>query len=62
MAHPLEAAFGRLLFGAYRCRRTPETLALLKILALGNRQIEKGKVTPAAEAFRAVREKSARKP
>jgi hypothetical protein len=41
---------------------TPETLALLKILALGNRQIEKGKVTPVAEALRAVREKSARKP
>ena len=27
--------------------QTQETLALLKILALGNRQIEEGKVTPA---------------
>lgn len=34
---------------------TQETLALLKILALGNRQIDEGKVTAAAEAFRGVR-------
>jgi prevent-host-death family protein len=40
---------------------TQETLALLKILALGNRQIEERKVTPAAEAFRRVRGKSARR-
>ena len=33
---------------------TQETLALLKILALGSRQIEQGKVATAAEAFRAV--------
>ena len=32
-----------------------ETLALLKILALGNRQIEEGKVTPAAEAIKHLR-------
>jgi len=36
---------------------TQETLALLKILALGNRQIEEGKVVPAAEAIRRVRSK-----
>jgi prevent-host-death family protein len=40
---------------------TQETLALLKILALGNRQIEKGKVVPAAEAFRAVRKRLQRR-
>lgn len=40
---------------------TQETLALLKILALGNRQIEEGKVVPAAEAFRAVRSRSGRR-
>lgn len=34
---------------------TQETLALLKILALGNRQVQAGKVTSAAQAFRAVR-------
>ena len=40
---------------------TQETLALLKILALGNREIEQGKVTPAAEAFRRVRAKASRR-
>mgnify|MGYP001152887918 CR=1 FL=1 len=34
-----------------------ETLALLKILALGNRQIEEGKVRPAAEAIKRLRER-----
>ncbi|MBZ0090743.1 MAG: type II toxin-antitoxin system Phd/YefM family antitoxin [Sulfuricellaceae bacterium] len=38
---------------------TQETLALLKILALGNRQIEEGKVTPAADAIRRLRGKKA---
>jgi len=38
---------------------TQETLALLKLLALGNREIDEGKVTPVAEAVRRVR---ARKP
>lgn len=37
--------------------RTQETLALLKILALGNRQIEEGRMTPAAEAIGRVRRK-----
>ena len=37
-------------------KQTQETLALLKILALGNRQIEEGKVQPAAEAIRRIRE------
>jgi len=34
---------------------TQETLALLKILALGNRQIEEGKTTRADEVFRRLR-------
>ena len=41
--------------------QTQETLALLKILALGNRQIEQGKVLPAAAAIRRAREKRARR-
>ncbi len=36
---------------------TQETLALLKILALGNREIEEGKVKPIAEAVRRLRSK-----
>lgn len=35
--------------------RTQETLALLKILALGMRQVEQGDVVPAAEAFSRLR-------
>jgi len=38
--------------------KTKETIALLKILALGNRQIEEGKVVSAAEAIRSTREQS----
>lgn len=38
---------------------TQETLALLKILALGNRQIEAGKVAPAATVIERLREKKA---
>lgn len=34
---------------------TQETMALLKILALGNRQIEEGKVVPASDAFQRLR-------
>ncbi len=37
--------------------QTQETLALLKILALGNRQVEEGKVQPAAEVIKRLREK-----
>ncbi len=36
---------------------TQETMALLKILALGNRQIETGRVTPAAAVIKRLREK-----
>ncbi len=36
---------------------TQETMALLKILALGNRQIEAGRVTPATTVIRRLREK-----
>ncbi|CAN5888817.1 type II toxin-antitoxin system Phd/YefM family antitoxin [soil metagenome] len=39
---------------------TQETLALLKLLALGNRQIEEGKVVPATDAISRLREKKAR--
>lgn len=35
--------------------QTQETLALLKILALGDRQIEDGRAVPVAEAFRRLR-------
>ena len=35
--------------------QTQETMALLKILALGNHQIEEGKVQPAAEVFSRLR-------
>jgi prevent-host-death family protein len=37
--------------------QTQETLALLKILALGQKQIEEGRVIPAEEAMRQVRER-----
>ena len=37
--------------------QTQETLALLRILALGHRQIEQGQVKPAAEVFRRLRER-----
>ncbi len=39
--------------------QTQETLALLKILALGTRQIEEGKVEPASDVIARIR---ARKP
>ena len=41
--------------------RTEETLALLKILALGNRQVEQGKVTPARLALKKVNERRKRR-
>jgi prevent-host-death family protein len=34
---------------------TQETLALLKILALGNQQVEQGKLTPIAEVVKRLR-------
>jgi prevent-host-death family protein len=37
--------------------QTQETLALLKILALGNRQVEEGRVVPALEAIERIRKK-----
>lgn len=40
--------------------QTQETMALLKILALGNRQIEEGKVVPADVAIKRLRESRAR--
>lgn len=38
---------------------TQETLALLKILALGNREIEEGKVNPITDTVRRIRAKKA---
>lgn len=35
--------------------QTQETMALLKILALGNRQIDEGKVQPATEVIKRLR-------
>lgn len=37
-----------------------ETMALLKILALGTRQVEEGKVVPAAQAVKRLRGRKAR--
>jgi prevent-host-death family protein len=42
--------------GSYEA--TQETLALLKILAIGNAELERGEVTPAAEVFRRLRNRS----
>jgi prevent-host-death family protein len=41
--------------GIENYEQTQETMALLKILALGNRQIEEGKVVPAMEAVKHLR-------
>jgi prevent-host-death family protein len=41
--------------------QTQETLALLKILALGRRQVEEGRTVPAAAAFRRLRERRSRR-
>ncbi len=38
-----------------------ETLALLKILALGRRQVEEGRTVPAEEVFRRLRERRSRR-
>ena len=38
---------------------TQETLALLKVLALGRRQVEEGKTVPAEEVFRRLRKRRA---
>jgi prevent-host-death family protein len=37
---------------------TQETLALLKILALGNQQVAQGKVKPVADAVKRLRERT----
>jgi prevent-host-death family protein len=39
---------------------TQETLALLKVLALGRRQVEAGRTLPADEVFRRLRKRKAR--
>jgi prevent-host-death family protein len=45
------------LQGIESYEQTQETLALLKILALGNRQIEAGNVEPAAVVIRRLRKR-----
>jgi len=40
---------------------TQETMALLKILAVGNREIETGEVIPAADVIRRLRKKNAQR-
>ena len=39
--------------------RGGETMALLRILALGNRQVEEGRITPATAAIKRLRDKKA---
>lgn len=39
---------------------TQEAMALLKILVLGTRQVEEGKVVPASQAFKRLRGRKAR--
>ena len=39
------------------CEQTQETIALLKILSLGMRQIEKGKVLPAEDVIKRLHER-----
>ncbi len=41
----------------YSFETTQETMALLKILALGNRQIEAGRVEPATDVITRLRER-----
>jgi prevent-host-death family protein len=41
--------------------RTQDALALLKILALGSRQIEEGKVTPLEEVARRLRSRGSKR-
>lgn len=40
---------------------TQETMALLKVLAIGNQEIEAGELTPAADVIRRLREKTAQR-
>ena len=40
------------------CEETQETLALLKILALGSQQVERGEVTPVSEVAKRLRSKA----
>ncbi len=39
-----------------------ESMAMLKILALGRRNVDEGRFRPAAAAFQSVREKTVKKP
>jgi prevent-host-death family protein len=48
------------VWDSHAYEREQETLALLKILALGQQEIEEGKVMPAREVFRRLRERRAK--
>ena len=43
--------------GVKEYEQMTEAIALLKIIALARRQVEKGEVVPAAEVFKSLREK-----
>ena len=47
--------------GVHSYEQTQETIALLKILALGNRQVEEGRVQLAADAIQSIRERRNRR-
>ena len=48
------------LQGIERYEQTQETLALLKILALGSRQVEEGRVSPLADSVARIKAKRGR--
>ncbi|GAB6043380.1 type II toxin-antitoxin system Phd/YefM family antitoxin [Endothiovibrio diazotrophicus] len=48
------------LQGIESYEQTQETLALLKILALGSRQVEEGRVAPLADSVKRIRAKRGR--
>jgi len=47
------------LLGIGEYERTQESLALLKILALGQKDLEEGRVKPMGEAFAGIRKRAA---
>ncbi|MGE4297735.1 MAG: type II toxin-antitoxin system Phd/YefM family antitoxin [Desulfovibrionaceae bacterium] len=49
------------LMGIEQYERMQESLAMLRILAMSGRDVEEGRLTPAAEAFGAARARRARR-